>query len=57
MEEVYENNWEKCDYCEVYYYESDTGYKEYKCELVDGECCGGDIEYGCPLSFKYHISK
>lgn len=57
MEEVYENNWEKCDYCEVSYYESDTGYKEYKCELVDGECCGGDIEYGCPLSFKYHINK
>lgn len=55
MEEIYENNWEDCEYCRQSYFEWDTGYAEYECELVDGNCMGGDIDSGCPLSFKYHI--
>lgn len=59
-EEIYENDYEKCEYCEVTYWESDTGYREYGCSLITGneresECLGGDIHYGCPLSFKYQI--
>lgn len=55
MEEIYEQNWEKCEYCEQSYYEYDTGYSEYRCGLCGGECLGGDIDSGCPLSFKYQI--
>lgn len=55
MKEIYEQNWEECEYCEQSYYEYDTGYSEYRCGLCDGECLGGDLESGCPLSFKYLI--
>lgn len=55
MEEIYEQNWEECEYCEQSYYKYDTGYSEYRCGLCDGECLGGDIDSGCPLSFKYQI--
>ena len=55
MEEIYEQNWKDCEYCEQSYYENDTGYSEYQCNLIGGECCGGDIDNGCPLSFKYKI--
>ena len=55
MEDIYEQNWEECEYCGQSYYEHDTGYSEYECELVGGECLGGDIDRGCPLSFKYQI--
>lgn len=56
--EVYENNFEECEFCKVVYYEHDTGYKEYGCSLITGNandcyCVGGDIDSGCPLSFKY----
>jgi len=57
MEEIYEQNWEDCEYCEQSYYENDTGYSEYQCNLIGGECCGGDIDNGCPLSFKYKIQQ
>ena len=55
MEETYEQNWEECEYCEQSYYELDTGYSEYECGLCGGDCLGGDIDSGCPLSFKYQI--
>lgn len=56
MEEVYEEDYNTCDYCRRSYYEYDTGYAEYHCDLVDFECMGGDINSGCPLSFKYSVS-
>lgn len=55
MEEIYENDWENYEYCNQSYYEYDTGYSEYECDLVNRECVGGDIQSGCPLSFKYNI--
>lgn len=55
MEEIYEQNYEECEYCEPGYYEYDTGYSEYECGLCEGKCLGGDINNGCPLSFKYQI--
>jgi hypothetical protein len=54
---IYEQDYKKCQYCECSYYEHDTGYEEYECELVSGECCYGDIRFGCPLSFKYEIEE
>lgn len=60
--EIYEQDWENCPYIERSYYEWDTGYSEYDCILwkkKNGkhyECTGGDIENGCPLSFRYEIS-
>lgn len=57
MKEIYENNWEYCEFCRQSHYEYDTGYAEYECELVDGDCMGGYIDSGCPLSFKYRIDK
>lgn len=56
MEEVYEEDCNTCDYCRRSYYEYDTGYAEYHCDLADFECMGGDINSGCPLSFKYSVS-
>lgn len=61
-EEIYENDYEKCEYCKTTYWESDTGYTELECSLItgtikDAECFGGDINYGCPLSFTYQIEK
>lgn len=55
MEDIYKQNWEECEYCGQSYYEYDTGYSEYECELVGGECLGGNVDSGCPLSFKYQI--
>lgn len=40
MEEVYEEDYNTCDYCRRSYYEYDTGYAEYHCDLVDFECMG-----------------
>lgn len=59
-EGIYKNDWEKCEYCEVTYWEIDTGYKEYGCSLITGDerdvkCLGSGINCGCPLSFKYKI--
>lgn len=56
-EEIYENNYKDCDYCE-----SDTGYREYGCSFITGDendypCLGGELGFGCPLSFKYRIEK
>lgn len=61
-EEIYENNYEDCDYCETTYYERDTGYREYGCSFITGDendcpCLGGELDFGCPLSFKYRIEK
>ena len=54
-EEVFENDWEDCEYCKRSYYECDTGYSEYECTLDGNECFSGELEYGCPLSFKYTV--
>lgn len=61
-EEIYENDWENCDYCETTYCESYIGYYEYGCSFVTGNerdypCMGGELSSGCPLSFKYRIEK
>lgn len=48
----HENDYENCEYCVETYKEWDTGYTEYGCELIGGECC----EY-CPLSFKYKVEE
>ena len=59
--EIFEQDWESCPYVERSYYEYDTGYSEYECQLwrkLDGkyyDCCGGSIYNGCPLSFKYKV--
>ena len=59
--EKFEQDWETCPYCDVSYYEYDTGYREYECGIYkkpDGkfcECSGGSIEDGCPLSFRYEV--
>lgn len=60
--EIYENYYKDCEYCEVVYYESDTGYTECGCSLITGNeidcgCVGGELEDGCPLSFEYQIEK
>ena len=60
--EKFEQDWEQCPYCCESYYEYDTGYREYECQIYKKrngklyECCGGSIEYGCPLSFRYEMS-
>lgn len=51
MEEIF-TNWEDCEYCRQSYYERDTGYSEYECELTGFEC----LEE-CPLNCKYEIVK
>ena len=54
--EILEQDWEDCEYCECSYYEHDTGYAEYECNMYyTGNCVGGSIEMGCPLSFKYKV--
>ena len=59
--EIFEQDWAICPYVERSYYEYDTGYSEYECLLwkrQNGQyysCCGGDINNGCPLSFKYKV--
>ena len=48
-----ENEYETCGYTNRTYYESDTGYSEYECTLLNvccEDCC--DI---CPLSFTYEV--
>lgn len=57
MFEIFEKDWEDCPYVEISYEEYDTGYKEYECSLLNSECCGGDLDNGCPLSFKYKVEK
>ena len=52
-EEIYENDWENCDYCETTYCESDIGYYEYGGSFVTGNesdypCMGGELSSGCP---------
>lgn len=53
--EIFENDASSCEYCERSYYEYDTGYSEYECTLDGNECCLGELEYGCQLSFKYTV--
>lgn len=50
-------NYDECEYCQISYFERDTGYTEYECEFIsDGRgCTGGDEE--CPLSFRYSIEE
>jgi len=57
MKNIYEKDCADCEYCFCKYYERDTGYGEDGCELTGYECRGGFIDSGCPLSFKYEISK
>lgn len=54
--EIIEQDWEACEYCERSYYEYDTGYAEYECNIYSaGNCVGGCIDLGCPLSFVYKV--
>lgn len=55
MEIIYNVDYENCDYCGYSYCESDTGYKEFSCDLTGLECMGGYIDSGCPLAFKYEV--
>ena len=55
--EKFEQDWEQCPYCYESYHEYDTGYREYECKIDRKFCCGGSIEDGCPLSFRYEISE
>lgn len=55
MADIHEQDLKECEYCEQSYYEYDTGYSEYECDLWGCECFGGGIGNGCPLSFKYKI--
>lgn len=49
---TYENYFKDCEFCEQTYCEYDTGYAEYKCNLLQDECLC-DL---CPLSFKYELN-
>lgn len=55
--EIHEQNYKECPYCYCSYYEGNTGYTEYGCKFWNCGCNGGNIEYGCPLSFKFEIEK
>lgn len=57
MENIYEEISDECDYCGRSYYEYDTGYAEYECELTGYPCMGGYIDSGCPLAFRYIVEK
>ena len=57
--EEYTIDWEECPYAKRTYYEYDTGYSEWGCDLIS-EVIDKDIycdELGCPLSFKYKVDK
>ena len=53
IEEI-NQNYKDCEYIHTTYYEYDTGYAEYGCELTGNECLGDEY---CPLSCKYSISE
>lgn len=53
VEEYHINDWEECEYCKCVYWEHDTGYGEYDCQLLECECLGD----GCPLSFEYTVEE
>lgn len=55
MSEIYEEDYETCEYCHRIYEERDTGYREYGCYLTDDICTGGTLDSKCPLSFRYSI--
>lgn len=57
MESIFEQDCDECEYSERSYYESDTGYSEYKCELSGFPCHGGGIANGCLMSFRYQINE
>lgn len=44
-------DYDSCQYAEQSYFESDTGYSEYECEITGKEC--GEL---CPLCFKYSVT-
>ena len=57
--EEYIIDWEECPYVKNTYYEHDTGYSEWSCDLLSDVadeyiCCD---ELGCPLCFKYKIER
>ena len=57
--EEYIIDWEECPYAKKTYYEYDTGYSEWGCDLIS-EVIDKDVycdELGCPLSFKYKIER
>lgn len=60
MEEYY-YNWENCPYRNRYYYEPDTGYAEYECDLIKDFIKKGtqylDDCDRCPFVFKYKIER
>lgn len=46
----------ECEYMRQTYFEYDTGYAEYDCDLI-GSGCMYNFEYGCPLTFKYKVEE
>lgn len=42
-----------CKHTRRSYYECDTGYSEYMCDITSGDC----FEECCPLCFKYSVTK
>ena len=51
--ETHEQDWNNCPYLEKTYYEWDTGYAEYECQLTNMMC---DIDI-CPLKFNFEVIK
>ena len=57
-DKIYEPDWEDCPYLNLSYEEWDTGYREYSCRFLENDsCCGGSLEEGCPLAFKYTVEE
>lgn len=52
MEKVHINSVDNCEYCDTSYWEHDTGYREYSCDLFGCECVGDE---DCPLTFKFKV--
>lgn len=42
-----------CKHTRRSYYEYDTGYSEYMCDITSSDC----FEECCPLCFKYSVTK
>ena len=57
--EEYTIDWEECPYAKRTYYEYDTGYSEWGCDLIS-DIIDKDVycdELGCPLCFKYKMER
>lgn len=45
-------DYNSCEYARQSYYERDTGYSEYTCDITNKYC-----DNGCPLCFEYSVTK